>query len=86
MSEYQDKEIPCVDCPGQKTFTWSARDQEFFAKKQFSAPKRCKEHAAAKRKAHADREKRESSAFHPKNIQGYDGHRQSDAKMLEGVE
>ena len=39
--EYQDKQLQCVDC--SKEFTFTAKDQEFFAKKQFSEPKRCAE-------------------------------------------
>ncbi len=37
----QDKEISCKDCG--KTFTFTARDQEFYTSKGFTEPKRCKE-------------------------------------------
>ncbi len=36
---YTDKSLTCQDC-GQ-SFTFSAGDQEFFAQKGFSEPKRC---------------------------------------------
>lgn len=35
-----DQTITCVDCTAK--FTWSEREQEFYAEKGFSAPKRCK--------------------------------------------
>ena len=47
MSTYQDKELTCADCRGK--FLWSAKDQEFFAEKGFSEPKRCKECRQAKK-------------------------------------
>ena len=37
--DYQDQNIECADC-GQ-TFTFSADDQEFYAQKGYSNPKRC---------------------------------------------
>ncbi len=41
MAEYKDKTIKCVDCGTEFTFT--ARDQEFYAEKGFTnEPKRCK--------------------------------------------
>lgn len=36
---YQEMQLDCADC-GQK-FTFSAEDQEFFAQKGYSTPKRC---------------------------------------------
>ncbi|MFL6335293.1 MAG: zinc-ribbon domain-containing protein [Pyrinomonadaceae bacterium] len=47
MSNYQDKELTCADCRGK--FLWSAKDQEFFAEKGFSEPKRCKDCRQAKK-------------------------------------
>ncbi|MEJ7711221.1 MAG: zinc-ribbon domain-containing protein [Pyrinomonadaceae bacterium] len=35
-----DQTMTCVDCTAE--FNWSAREQEFYAEKGFSAPKRCK--------------------------------------------
>ncbi len=41
MAEYKDKTIKCLDCGTEFTFT--ARDQEFYAEKGFTnEPKRCK--------------------------------------------
>ena len=41
MTEYKDKTIKCLDCGTE--FTFSARDQEFYAEKGFTnEPKRCK--------------------------------------------
>ena len=41
MTEYKDKTIKCGDCGTEFTFT--ARDQEFYAEKGFTnEPKRCK--------------------------------------------
>lgn len=37
---YQDKEIQCCDCPNKFIFT--AGEQEFFASKNFTPPRRCK--------------------------------------------
>lgn len=39
-NQYEDREITCVQC--KNTFWFPARDQEFFAKKGFTDPKRCK--------------------------------------------
>lgn len=36
---YTDKQLTCQDCGA--TFTFSADDQEFFATKGYSEPKRC---------------------------------------------
>ena len=47
MSTYQDKELTCADCRGK--FLFSAKDQEFFAEKGFSEPKRCKDCRQAKK-------------------------------------
>jgi len=51
--EYQDKVITCVDCG--KEFTFTARDQAFYAEKGFTnEPKRCKE-CRDKKKANMNR-------------------------------
>jgi hypothetical protein len=47
VSIYQHKELTCADCRGK--FIWSAKDQEFFAEKGFSEPKRCKDCRQAKK-------------------------------------
>lgn len=36
---FEDQQLTCADC-GQ-TFIFSAEDQEFFAQKRYSTPKRC---------------------------------------------
>ena len=52
MTEYKDKTIKCVDCGTEFTFT--ARDQEFYAEKGFNnQPVRCKA-CRDKRKAERD--------------------------------
>lgn len=48
MNEYEDREITCVE-PGCGPFTWTAKDQEFYAEKGFTQPKRCRVHAKARR-------------------------------------
>jgi CxxC-x17-CxxC domain-containing protein len=40
VREIEDKTIDCEDCGDQ--FVFSANEQEFFAKKGFQNPKRCK--------------------------------------------
>ena len=39
QSTYTDKTIECADCAQQ--FTHSAQDQQFYAERQFSEPRRC---------------------------------------------
>jgi NAD-dependent SIR2 family protein deacetylase len=45
---FQTQELQCVECGA--VFEFSAEDQEFYAKKGFSAPKRCPQ-CRARRKA-----------------------------------
>lgn len=47
--EVQDKEIRCVDC--EKIFIFGVGEQEFYAKKKYSEPKRCKECRKIKRES-----------------------------------
>ena len=44
---YTDKALTCNDC-GQE-FTWSASEQEFFADRGFTEPKRCSSCRAARK-------------------------------------
>lgn len=44
---YTDRTLTCVDC-GQ-SFTFTARDQEFYAQRSFSEPRRCPSCRAAKK-------------------------------------
>lgn len=53
--EYQTKELTCVDCGA--TFEFTAEDQEFYASKGFSEPKRCPKCRAA-RKNERNRQRR----------------------------
>jgi Probable zinc-ribbon domain len=53
VSNFQDKELTCSDCRGK--FLHSAKDQEFFAEKGFSEPKRCKPCRQAKKEGREDR-------------------------------
>ena len=39
QSTFTDKTIECADCAQQ--FTHSAQDQQFYAERQFSEPRRC---------------------------------------------
>jgi len=48
---YLDKDIQCVDCA--HFFTWTAQDQEFYAEKNYTEPKRCKPCRLAKKEARA---------------------------------
>ena len=47
----EDKQIECADC--QRTFTFTAGEQEFYQGRNMSDPKRCKECRDA-RKANRD--------------------------------
>lgn len=40
MSSYYDQHLTCSDCGHD--FVWGAKDQEFFAQKNYQPPKRCK--------------------------------------------
>jgi CxxC-x17-CxxC domain-containing protein len=44
---YSDKDLTCVDC-GQ-SFVFTARDQEFYASRGFTEPRRCASCRAAKK-------------------------------------
>ncbi len=47
MSDMQDKTLICSDCG--REFTFTASEQDFFAKKGFSDPSRCPDCRAARR-------------------------------------
>ena len=40
MAEYEDMEIVCADC--NKPFVFEAGEQQFYAERDFTPPKRCK--------------------------------------------
>lgn len=53
-SSYQDIELQCCDCPSMFTFT--AGEQEFFAKNNYVQPKRCPACRSAKKRRMANRD------------------------------
>ena len=79
MSEKKDIEIQCAEkgCTEVRIFT--VRDQEFYQRKGFTPPKRCKFHSQQRRQAHLAKEE-EGQQEQRDNWQGED--RQSDASML----
>ncbi len=52
MLTYQDKTLTCVDCGMEFSFT--ASDQQFYADRQFSEPRRCPACRAAKKAARGE--------------------------------
>ncbi|MDD3150943.1 MAG: zinc-ribbon domain containing protein [Candidatus Gastranaerophilales bacterium] len=44
---FTDRDLRCADCA--QTFTFSAEEQEFYAQKGFSEPKRCPECRSARK-------------------------------------
>lgn len=44
---YEDKQLTCADCGA--VFTFTAEDQEYYASKGYSEPKRCPDCRAAKK-------------------------------------
>jgi hypothetical protein len=53
----EDKSIDCCDCG--EGFVWTMKDQDFYEKKKFSPPKRCKACREKKKKAIAARGKKQ---------------------------
>jgi CxxC-x17-CxxC domain-containing protein len=51
-STYTDKTLNCVDC--NQAFTFPASDQQFYAEKEFSEPRRCPSCRAAKKAARGE--------------------------------
>ncbi|HET8586426.1 MAG TPA: CxxC-x17-CxxC domain-containing protein [Candidatus Limnocylindria bacterium] len=49
---YDDRTLTCADCGTQ--FTFSASDQQFYADRQFSEPRRCPTCRAARKAARGD--------------------------------
>ena len=52
MYTYSDRTLGCVDCSTEFVFT--ASDQQFYADRQFSEPRRCPACRAAKKAARGD--------------------------------
>ena len=59
LMSYENKQLICNDCG--KEFTFTAEEQEFFAQKGFSEPKRCPECRALKK---AQRNEFQHKRFH----------------------
>lgn len=51
-STYTDKILSCVDC--RQEFSFPASEQQFYAEKQFSEPRRCASCRAAKKAARGE--------------------------------
>jgi Probable zinc-ribbon domain len=51
--KYVDKELTCVDC--KSTFIFNAGEQQFFASKLLTPPKRCPGCRAAKKREFQER-------------------------------
>lgn len=58
MSNFEDKNLTCVDC--RTEFTFTAGEQEFYTDKGFTPPKRC---ASCRDKKKKEREARENRQF-----------------------
>lgn len=58
---FEDKEIICAE-ENCGPFIWGSRDQEFYDKMGFKAPRRCPLHAKARRKAYNERNEKVASA------------------------
>ena len=52
MLTYQDRTLNCADCG--MDFTFTASDQQFYADRQFSEPRRCPTCRAARKAARGD--------------------------------
>ena len=52
MAYYEDKQLKCRDCKG--TFTWSAGEQDFYEKRGFTEPKRCRECRQARKQQESE--------------------------------
>jgi uncharacterized membrane protein YgcG len=51
-STYTDKILSCVDC--NQEFVFAATDQQFYAEKEFSEPRRCPSCRAARKAARGE--------------------------------
>lgn len=72
-----DKEIKCVDCG--KDFLFTSGEQEYYAEKKFSEPKRCKHCRDLKKLQKAENE----ANFTPGNKKDWKHNRHtSDREML----
>lgn len=62
MNGLQDREIVCLDC--RQEFTWTAGEQQFYMSKDppLSEPKRCKPCREAKKAEYADKAARQEDS------------------------
>lgn len=47
--QLQNKSIPCVDCPNNKEFIFTAAEQKYFILHNLIEPKRCRPHRLDRR-------------------------------------
>jgi len=47
-NRFENKNVPCVDCPDKKEFIWEAGEQEFYERNQLHPPIRCPYHRRLK--------------------------------------
>jgi len=73
-----DKTIICVDC--QSEFTFTAAEQEFYAERNFSEPKRCPACRAAKK---AQRDSGGGSSYSSDSYRG-SGYSSDPARVVSG--
>jgi hypothetical protein len=57
---FSDQTLECADC--RRSFTWTAGEQQFYAERQFSAPKRCAGCREARRLERQELSARQQSA------------------------
>lgn len=87
MSEKQDIRIQCIEKGCDQVRLFSVKDQEFYAEKGFTPPKRCRTHSQQARRAHESRseENQQDKREGWNNDRGrgprFPGH-ESDASML----
>lgn len=78
MYTYTDKALTCVDC-GQE-FAFTASDQQFYADRQFSEPRRCPVCRAAKKAARGE----SSGGYGGGNGGSYGGQREMFSATCDG--
>jgi len=66
---YQDKEIECCDC--KQVFIFTAGEQEFFASKNFTPPRRCKPCRDVRKREKEEKAAREGDGPNPAPAQAW---------------
>lgn len=64
---HTDKELKCLDCDENTTFTFTAGEVKFYTDKGYPMPKRCVMHRAMKKKKREEQEQKQNSPFNPNN-------------------